>query len=456
MISLSIARHNAFASRFDLSNMDQTLWYTLNGYFFQLRHPDEFVSRFSIHADIILVLLSPLYLLWDDVRMLIASESIILALGAIPVYLISRMIIKGKMISLIISSIYLINPGMQWTDLYDFHAVSFFITFFLFAFYFVSKSKLKLYWVFIFLSLITKENTALIISVLGVIVFLYFKKFKTGLLTIIIGITWFLTMVNVVMPYFTPEGQHWALAGYSEGDSNALVTIAKRNFDLNTITQKFVFDANTQEYYALLLRQYSFLPILGAPWLILSAPEIFINVLRGTTMITFHYDSAVLPGFVIAMIYGIKYSIKFLNKIPQLNKFTNFILTSVLIVALLYSIRVNYQYGPLPWTPWCQCYIYNVTKEDVEFENILQSIPKDASVTASLEIRPHVSHRLYAYTLPSATESADFIAIITQNRLISNYEKKDYENELIPVLLNSREHVLKHKSRHFYLFERIK
>ena len=77
-------------------------------------------------------------------------------------------------------------------------------------------------------------------------------------------------------------------------------------------------------------------------------------------------------------------------------------------------------------------------------------------MTASLEIRPHVSHREHAYTIPSATQSAKYIALITQNRLVSNYNPKEIENELIPRMLRDINYKLQFRSKHFYLFERVK
>src|SRR5690554_6146317 len=80
--ALSVLRHDSFYTRFDLTNMDQTLYYTLNGHFFSFRWHDEILSRFSAHADLILVFLSPLYLIYDDVRILLVSGTVLLGLGA--------------------------------------------------------------------------------------------------------------------------------------------------------------------------------------------------------------------------------------------------------------------------------------------------------------------------------------------------------------------------------------
>jgi uncharacterized membrane protein len=455
MVTLSILRHDAFASRFDLSNMDQTLWYTLNGHFFQFRHPDDFVSRFSVHADLILVLLSPLYLIWDDVRMLIASESVFLGSGAIAVYLISSIILKNKIISLILAAVYLLNPGMQWTDIYDFHGVSLAIPFVLASFYFLLTKKKRWYWVFVFLALITKENVSLTISMLGILAFFVYKERRLGFLTFVVGVLWFVAMVSFVMPYFSPSGTHWALEESGETGPAPLAGIFEKNMNIETFTNTFLFNQTALDYYLLLIRPFGFLPILGVPFLLVSVPEMAINILRGTTTIVFHYDSATMPGLVLATVYGLWYIKLLFQKVYFLRKFERAGMYLITGVLLLYVLRVNYQYSPLPTTPWCQCYVYNAIKEDREFEAVLQSLPRDAFITSSLEIRPHVSHRDLAFTVPSATESAKYIALITQNRLISNYEPKEYENQLIPILLASPEHKLNFKSKHFYLFERL-
>ncbi len=88
--TFSVLRHNAFASNFDLSNMDHTMWNTLHGEFFSLRFHDNYVSRLAVHADFILILLSPLYLIWDNVRILLWSQAFFLGIAGIPVYLISQ------------------------------------------------------------------------------------------------------------------------------------------------------------------------------------------------------------------------------------------------------------------------------------------------------------------------------------------------------------------------------
>jgi uncharacterized membrane protein len=451
--TLSVLRHNAFASYFDLSNMDHTLWNTLYGRFFSLRFGEDYVSRLSVHADFILILLSPLYLIWDDVRALIISESVFLGLGAIPAYLLANKILKDRILALLIVVIYLLNPAMHWTDIYDFHGVALAIPLLLAAFYSMYIKNWKWFAIFAFLSILTKEQISLYIMMIGIFMIFVFKERKKGIMTSLIGLFWFVTMVFIVIPYFSPGGSHWGLDMYQSS-----VGIEKTSIKLNSDSLRTFNSPEALNYYNNLLKPFAYIPIMGLPWLLLSLPEIGINVLGMGSMktIQFHYDSGITPSLVIASIFGFYYINFLLQKFKFSKKFSKKIMYVISVGVLLIVLRTIYYHSPLPITPSCWCFIYKVTDEDRDFEKVLQNIPKDASITASIEIRPHVNHRKDVYFIPIATESAQFIALITQNRLVGNYEPKEIENRLIPMLLSSKEHIVRYRSEHFYLFEKIK
>lgn len=453
--SLSIARHNAFASGFDLGNMDSTVWNTLQGRIFMLSQDGKMISRFSVHADLILILLSPLYFLWNNVRMLILSESIFLVIGAIPIYLLSTKILKNKLLSIAIVVLYLLNPGMQWTDIYDFHGVSLVIPFLLFSFYFAYTKKWKWYVIFIFLALITKEQISLTVALFGLFIALVFKEKKVGLLTFITGVLWFILMVFVVMPHFSPEGKHWALSWYQFTDTSG---VPKSLPTFKILLDKFLLAPDAIRYYISLLKPFAFLPLVGLPWLVLALPELAVNMLSfhgQMRSIVFHYDSGITPWLVIATIFGLFYLQKIFGKIQFTKKHSQYLIYGTTLVVLLFALRFNYHYSPLPTTPSCWCFMYQPTKEDKEFEALLQRIPQDALITASPEIRPHITHREKAYTLPVATTSADFIALIDQNRMVGNYNPKDFELILRDQLKTSKDYTLIKHIGHFYLYKRI-
>lgn len=453
---LSIIRHDAFYSYFDLANMDHTLWSTLNGNFFSFLLHENIISRFAIHSDLILVLLSPLYVIWDNVRILLIAQSFFLGIAAVPLFGISNHILKSKSYALVISAIYLITPSVQWINMYDFHGIALVIPFFLSAYYCALKNRWRWYWLFIGLALITKENSGLIVMMMGLILAIFERKRRVGVATALVGLAWFLIMVLAVIPYFAGTTAHWAFVWYNVDFPMNSATADPSPLRFFGVLEKYI-SPYAFEYYEILLKQFGFIPLLGFPILVFAFSELSINVLseQGTMRtIFFHYDSGLIPFLVLSSIYGLKFVQLITRKITRLQPIQSVILPILLGIMAIFAIRMNYFYSPLPTTPSCWCYMYQVSEEDKEFEDVLQKIPKDASITASNEIRPHVNHRHLAYYLPQATDSAQFIALITHNRLVGNREPKEYELQLIKVLQEKKTHIIRHKSEHFYLFER--
>lgn len=99
--------------------------------------------------------------------------------------------------------------------------------------------------------------------------------------------------------------------------------------------------------------------------------------------------------------------------------------------------------------------MYQVTDEDRKIERSLKKIPDDAIVASSSELRAHLSLRRHSYNLPSATESANYIAILDRNRIIGDNNIKPFEAELIKVLSLSKQHMLVDRTTHYFLFKRI-
>lgn len=462
--TLSILRHEAFASNFDLANMSQTVWNTLHGRPFVLSGAESTISRFSIHADLILILLSPIFLFWEHARTLLVIQSVALGLGAIPVYFLVKRIFSNfksihttllKFISLAMVLVYLLNPGMEWTNIYDFHGVALAIPLLLSAFYFAYTKNWRWFWVFSFLAMTTKEEISLYVAILGLVIATVFKEHKVGLIAFVVGVIWSIAMIFLVIPYFSQGGSHWAFEWYQFQDPTTEKVSSIPT--VSTVIYKFLFVNDVIDYYVGLLKPFAYLPLLGLPWLILSIPELAINVLSSHGQMrstVFHYDSGITPSLIIATIFGISYLYLLVSKIRWIKKYSNHILGLVIFSLVVIAFRTNYHYSPLPTTPSCWCLSYQVTQEDKDFAKVLKTIPEDTSITSSGEIRPHLTKRENNFVLPNATDSAQYVAILDQNRIVGDYSPKEFENVLLnePVFLNT--HELINHIGHFYLFKK--
>lgn len=457
--TLSILRHQAFASGYDLANMGSTVWNTFQGRPFALTGAESTISRFSIHADLILVLLSPFYLIWEKVTTLLIIQSTLLGLGAIPVYFLARNIFgkkeyfdnfQSKLAGLILVLVYLLNASMEWTNIYDFHGVSLAIPFLLAAFYFAYIRRWMGYTAFVFLAILTKEEISLFIAVLGLYIAFKLKDKAIGLATFVCSIAWFLIMILLVIPHFSSNGKYWALDWFAFSSQNGT------GFNIPSIISsidQFALSPDAVNYYLMLLKPFGFLPLLGLPYLLFSLPELLINLFSTQAQMRstmFHYDSGIIPSLIIATIFSLKYINLIIHYFKKSKIFFYFVLGFLLIIA----IRFNYHYSPLPTTPSCWCIMYQVSDEDRQFAQILTTIPQDASITASSEIRAHLTRRENSFNLPSATDSAKYVAILDQNRIVGDYSPKEFESALLkePVFLKT--HVLLNHIGHFYLFKK--
>ncbi len=87
----ALNRHNTLNSyAADLSLIDQPMWNTVSGSFMELTWGNRQQPRLAEHFEVILLPLSLLFFLWDDVRILLIAQSLALALGALPVFWIAR------------------------------------------------------------------------------------------------------------------------------------------------------------------------------------------------------------------------------------------------------------------------------------------------------------------------------------------------------------------------------
>ncbi len=410
---------NFYAGRFDLGNMDQTVWNTAHGRIFQLTDPNgtEIISRLAFHADFILILLAPFYFIWENAKMLLLIQSSVIGFGAFFVYLISQKILKNNLVSVILSVTYLLNPALQHSNLYDFHAVTLATTFLLAAFYFFLEKRYFLFLLLVILSALTKEQVWTIASLFGLYLFIpqlislikkkvfVKKELLIGIALFVLSLLIFYTLVWKAIPN-ARGGNHFALSYYSEfGTSPGNIIkniILSPGKTLNTFLQP-----DRLEYLKQIFLPLGYLPLLSPLILIFAAPDLMINLLSNNSQlhqIFYQYTATITPFLFIAAIYSIKQLKNLFPKIP----FTVFSL--FLILSSLFS---SIEFGPLPFSKSPN--ILMLTKPLTyrsTVENFLATIGEDKGVAATNNLGAHLSHRQRIYTIPTGLNKADYIVFL--------------------------------------------
>ncbi len=444
---------NFYTGRFDLGNMDQTVWNTINGRIFQLTNPDgvNTISRLSIHSDFLLIFISPLYLIWSDPRMLLLFQTIVLASGSVFVYLISTRVLTDKNLSLTFAAAYLLYPALGYVNLYDFHPVALATTFLLSAYYFYIKRHYVLFTVFAILAAFTKEQVWAIISLFGLYVFLkevimrskITKEALYGISLSLGSAIFFVLLITKIIPLFR-GGNHFAIEYYSQFGSSASEIIKNILFDpLKTITT--LTEGSRLYYLSQLLGPLGYLSLVFPFFLIFTIPDLLINLLSANPQlhqIYYQYSSTVTPFVFISSIYAAKF---LLSKFKIL---TNEKIAIYILIATLISLYIT---GPLPFSKKPNIDMFTKQLENGRvITNVINSIPQNLSVSSTNNLGAHLSQREHIYTIPYGMDRADVIVFLLER----GYSEVSYRQQLsmIANLKNNPFFNLEFETKDFYLF----
>lgn len=402
----SFARYdNYYAGRFDLGNMDQTVWNTVHGRIFQTTDPNgtNIISRLAFHADFILILLAPLYMLWQDPRMLLLIQTLVLSFGAIFVYLITSDVLKKRNLGLLFAALYCINPSINYTNLYDFHGVTLATTFILGAFYFMKRKKWLWYIVFLMLAGLTKEEVWIIVAFFGLVTLIVQKKKFLGAIIFFasVAIAFFLILKAIPM---ARGGEHFALSYYSDFGSSPF-GIIKSIVTSPYKTIATLLGITRLVYLFELFSPLGFLSFAGLPFLLFPSGDLVADLLSNNAnlhQIYYQYTATITPFVFISAIYGFRFFIK--RWIPP------YYLASYLLVS---GILSAYFFGPLPFAknPNVTMFITPINDKDI-IENFLATIPKNLSVATTNNLGSHLSRRQKIYTIPVGIDQADIILFL--------------------------------------------
>ncbi len=455
-IFLTILRYNNFyTGRFDLGNADQIVWNTSRGRIFQMTDPDgtAIISRLAVHADFFLILLSPLYKIWSDPRLLLALQSIVAGLGGIFVFKLAKKVTKNGILSLVFLSAYLLNPALERVVSYDFHAVALATTFFLAAFYFLKINKLGLFFAFLFLAGITKEEAWLAVGLLlfyagSPYLFGKVKNYKRGILKIFLGllsIGIFFSLVWYVIPHVR-QSQHFALSFYSDfGDSPTKVL--KNIFLQPQKTIPILFSKDRLFYLLQLFSPLGFLSLFAPILLIFTLPDLGINLLSNNGdlhQIAFQYTSIITSFIFIAGIYGAL----------RLHKKYNISYAILSLYILGASIISAYAFGPLPFArePDLDMFVKPQVDSRV-IDTYLNSIPKRYSIASTNNLGSHLSRRQRIYTIPIGMDKADFLVFLLNNDPFAQPSPKA-QADFVNNLRRDRNYIQVFKQGNFIAFEK--
>lgn len=438
---------NYYTGKFDLGNMSQTVWNTTHGNFFTMTNPNgvEPVSRLGFHADFLLVLLAPFYLIWADPRMLLFIQTVVVAFGALFVYLIAVEVLKNKTVALVFAFVYLINPSVERTNLYDFHAVTLATTFLLATWYFLIKKRFDYFLMSALFAGITKEQVWLVVGLFGIPLFWIYKKRLWGILLFVGAISFAFFLVLYAIPHALGSA-HFALSYYEELGNSPTDMLKSLIFSPQE-TLPIIFAPDHIDYLKQLFLPLGYLSLL-APWFIIFAgPDLLINLLSNNSQmyqIYYQYTAVITPFLFLGAIYGIA----FLKKFSVLRSHI-----SILIIYLLStSLYTAYAFGPLPGSQDANLdMVIKPLPQRAVVDTYIKTIPENVSIAASNNVASHLTHRKELYILPLGIEKADMIVFLLDDS--QPPASLQLETDLLKKLKSDKTYKLLTESEGFVVFK---
>ena len=216
--ALALLRHWTFHSTAsDLAVFDQVMWNTVHGRFMESTislarcEPHSF---FGDHFSPALLLLVPPYALFPHPETLIVAQTISLALGAWPIYLLARRSLPTSEQRLVWVAAYLLSAPLSFIALYDFHEITLAVAPLGFAMYFLATRRTVPMVLCLVLALLAKEEVALIGVGFGVAL-AFQGRWRSSAVVIAGSIVAFVVTLQVIIPAFAAGAPYQYLGRYA-------------------------------------------------------------------------------------------------------------------------------------------------------------------------------------------------------------------------------------------------
>jgi len=230
---LSLSAYWAYSMHaLDMGNMGQAAWNTIHGHLFaftNMRLPYNIeawrtTTRLSFHVEALFPVISLAYVVYPNPESLLIVQTVAIALGAVPTYLLARDVLHSTGLALVFALAYLLYPTVEALNLYEFHPVSLATPLLLFAFLFAYRHQYVPFLLCSAAAMGTKEEIGLVVGMFGLYIAFVQKERRLGLLTFVMGFGWSLFAALVIEKHFRQLGTVTYMAsryGYLCGGADA-------------------------------------------------------------------------------------------------------------------------------------------------------------------------------------------------------------------------------------------
>ena len=375
---------------FDMGIFDQGIWLVS-------RFKEPFVTvrglnYFGNHVNVITVLFVPFYWLGAGPHFLYLVETLALAAGAIPIWLLARDRLANGWLALGLSTAYLLNPSIEWINWWHFHPDALAVTPLLFAYWLATKQRWGWFTVAAMAALLCKEDAALALIGLGIVLAVRGHR-REGGITAAVSVLWFTVCEKVIIPH--ANGGLGAFYQDFYGDlGKSVFEIAWNAVRHPTRILRVMTDKDSQAYYKQLLAPFGYVPLAAPLILLIALPHLTVNTIStfpNTHNIKFQYSALVTAALAIG-------AVEACAALTTRAGFRRFLVG--LVVASALASNVSTSPSPLSRNYRTGIWAAKGPRQAVA-DRAVHMVPASAGVAASYSLVPHLTHRTHIYEWPN-------------------------------------------------------
>lgn len=473
---MSLRRHqNLRTNALDLGYTDQAVWNTLHGRPFrfstyldaafkldipiqEFKEPDILLAY---HVEPILAAIAPLYLIHDGPETLLWLQTVVIALGAVPVYLIAYRRIERRQMSnarplegegvdglsqppssthrlacwlpVVFVAMYLLAPSLEAANLSDFHAVALSPTLLLAAFCCFEADRPWAFVAFAVLALLCKEEVGLLVATMGLWAMVIRRKWWLGLGAVLVGGGWFLFCVRVIMPHFSGLAGPVFLVRYGHL-GGGLRELARNAFLEPGLFVSWLRRPDVLRYLRDLWLASGGLAALHPVSLALALPAVAVNAFSAYGWMRSgggHYSASIVPYLIMAAIYGVDWLAWRAGQLARgkqpaqagvgmgdlaHSRWVAYCTVSLVLAGFGLAVALfnHYERGisPLSRRFALEPRSEHSRRAEPHIKRV-NALPPDTPISVGSNLYPHVSHRQYAYLFPTVSDAEVILLDVT-------------------------------------------
>lgn len=397
---------------FDIGIHDQGIWLVSRGYtpFDTVRGLDYF----GHHVNIVSMVFVPFYWLGAGPHFLILVHTGVVAAGAVPLFLLARDRLRSQWLALVPALAYLLYPAVNWVTWWAYHPDSLSIAPLMFSYWLAVRGKWRWFAVAVFITLMCKEDDALSIMMLGVVVALWLRpedpddpssdkglRRRIGAIVAVAGVGWYLLCTKVIIPWRN-HGRPPFYDSFFPLLGRTVPGIIYNSIRHPSRVWHLAQLPDRRTYYVQMFAPLAFLPILALPIFLIGGPQFGVDitaqVVQGAT-IKSQYASLVLAGAFLATV----------EALALIRRRRPAVLPTAVALLAATSLAGAVAWGLSPISTQFHKGVWVAHNSlSLELHTALTLVPTTAGVSVTYYMTPHFTHRRFVYEFPNPWESANY------------------------------------------------